>query len=229
MTHYAYKICGLICAYDEERSLKQIISRTDRQVDEVVVVDDGSKDKTFEIADKSGARVLRHAKNLGKGAALRTGFNYFLNSDCDLVVTLDADGQHMPEDIPRFMDKIGDYDFLVGKRSFDAGNSPFSRRLGNYMDSAILSAILGQKVYDPQNGFRMFRRSSLEGNVETNMGSGFPFEIELLIRLLKRGKKAGWVDISTIYDDKIKSHIRPMKHVKDSMKIYCDALRGRIS
>ena len=98
------KTCAIICVYNEEKSIANIVRRSISYIPNLIVVDNGSIDKTAEEAEKTGAIVIRHERNLGKGAALRTGFNYSLQKGFDYTITLDGDGQHLPEEIPRFVE-----------------------------------------------------------------------------------------------------------------------------
>jgi len=219
------KILGLICAYNEQKTIGRIASETAKYVDRVLVVDDGSHDNTRKEAEKSGALVFTHYKNQGKGQALRTGLRYFLENRFDYAITLDADGQHLPSEIPRFIEMIANYDCLIGKRDFSHPSVPASRRLGNRLDSAILSKILGTSVHDPQNGFRMFSKANGIDKILLGNGTkGFTFEIESLIKMIRSGYRIGWVNISTIYEEERKSKINPTKHVFDSMGHYIKCL-----
>jgi glycosyltransferase involved in cell wall biosynthesis len=219
------KTLALICAYNEEATIGKIVTETVKYVNQVIVVDDGSSDRTRTEAQKHGATVLSHFKNSGKGQALKTGLKYFLESPFEGVITLDADGQHLPSEIPRFIESIKDYDFLIGKRDFDDSSVPFSRKLGNNLDSIILSKILKTQVHDPQNGFRMFRKSEGIERILRSVGNrGFTFEIESLIKIIRAGYRIGWVEISTIYEEERKSKIKPFKHVLDSIKLYLKCL-----
>ena len=114
---------ALLPAYDNEETIARVVLLAQRHVDEVVVVDDGSHDMTALIAERIGAKVLRHDRNLGKGAALRTGFDYARQSGADLVVTLDSDGQHDPNDIPNVVDPIlrHEADIVIGEQKILEG------------------------------------------------------------------------------------------------------------
>jgi len=215
------KTCALICAYNEETAIRKVISETKKYVDEIVVVNDGSTDRTGEEALDGGARIMPHAYNKGKGAAMMTGFRYFLGSPYDNIVALDGDGQHLPRDIPLFAEKLDEgYDAAIGHRDFKGDKVPMSRRLGNKLDSKILSYLLKTNLPDPQNGFRMFTKQTIEKFFDDSGKSGFPFEIEMLINMAVEGANIGWVPIATIYDTEIKSHIKPMQHIKDSINTY---------
>lgn len=227
------KTCAIICAHNEQRTIADIASRTKAQpcIDSVIVIDDGSTDETYKEAMKSGAIVLQHDVNKGKGAALRTGFSYSLEKDYGRIATLDADGQHLPEDIQRFAEQLDQrFEIAVGHRNFTSSKYkiPFSRKLGNKIDAAMLSLILGTKVKDPQNGYRMFTHEPLEKVLCDNKNSGFTLEIEMLVKAIREGYNIGWVPIETIYKEEIKSHIRSVKHIKDSVRLYLSTVFGKI-
>ena len=218
--------CALICAYNEEKAIRNIAKSTQRYVNEVVVIDDGSTDETIGEALMGGARIMTHSYNKGKGAAMMTGFEYFLSSSYDNIVALDGDGQHLPKDIPLFEETLNKgYDAVIGHRDFKGDKIPISRKLGNKLDSKILSYILKTNLPDPQNGFRMFTKPTIEKFFNNSKKSGFSFEIEMLINMAVEEANIGWVPIATIYDAEIKSHIKPWQHIKNSINTYKYAKR----
>jgi glycosyltransferase involved in cell wall biosynthesis len=221
--------CAIICAHNEEKTIFDIASRAKKYVDAVLVVDDGSTDNTSREAIISGASVIPHGYNRGKGAALRTGFDFCLSQNYDLIAALDADGQHPPEYLPSFLSRLDFYSAVIGRRNFSVPEVPWMRRLGNRLDSMILSDILGVEIPDPQNGFRAFKKEVLERTLAGCSGnSGFTFEIEMLVRMIRNKENLMWLPIQTIYSPKIKSHQRPLKHIRDSMSLYLSAFMGRI-
>jgi len=210
------KICGLICAYNEQRNIARVVIGSRKYIDDVVVVDDGSRDRTALIALEAGARLLQHRKNLGKGSALKTGFDYFFSKDFDAIVTLDADGQHLPEEIPLLINKLKEgFAAVIAKRDFRSKNVPFTRKAGNLFDSYILSKLLGADIYDAQNGFRAFRRGCLLGLYNSIKDNGFPYEAELVAKMARKNISIGWVDVSTVYSGENESKIKPFKHIVD--------------
>ncbi len=223
------KICGLICAFNEQETVGRIVSAIKKYVNPVIVVDDGSTDRTAMIASQAGALVLQHARNLGKGAALKTGFRYFLKENYDAVVTLDADGQHLPEEIPLLINKLKEgFDAVIAKRDFRSRNVPFTRKAGNLLDSYILSKLTGKDVYDAQNGFRAFRKEVLLRLYNSILTNSFPYEAELVVKLVKNNFKIGWVDITTIYSRELESKIKPFKHTIQSLKTYNRCFWGNV-
>lgn len=216
--------CALICAYNEERVITEVVARARNYVSQVLVVDDGSRDRTYERSILAGAHVLKHPVNLGKGRALRTGISYFKDKEYDAIITLDADGQHLPEEIPLFIDKLNEgFDVVIGKRDFSSKNVPLIRKVSNLTYSHLLSAINHSRIYDPECGFRAFRKEILPMLLFSS-NPGFSYESEILLRLLKRKKRIGWADISTVYIPGRKSRIKPFKHAIDSLKVCLECL-----
>jgi len=224
-------LCALICAYNEEATIADIIQRTKPQVGKVFVLDDGSRDNTYQQAITAGATVISHVKNYGKGQALKTGFHYLENQGYRAVISLDADGQHLPEEIPRFAEALDQYDIVIGRRDFRDPQVPRIRSFSNTLYARLLSRITGKPVYDPECGFRAIRTEALEALDVSCTKKGFSYESESLIKLLRNPLlKIGWVDISTIYIPGRKSKIKPVKHTIDSAKVVlrCLADRARI-
>ncbi|MBW3020475.1 glycosyltransferase family 2 protein, partial [Candidatus Woesearchaeota archaeon] len=189
------RTCALICAYNEEETIARAVGRTACFIP-TYVIDDGSKDKTMENAKRAGAFVYSHETNRGKGDALKTGFEHFFKTNYEAIITLDADLQHPPEYIPQFIEKLDqNYDAVIGKRDFSTISVPLSRKIGNRLDSKILSKLLGQEIPDPQNGFRAFKKETLEKIIPNLTNSGFPYELELLIKMTKERYKIGWQEI----------------------------------
>lgn len=154
------KVGIVIPAYNEEKTIAGVINRV-KKFGDVIVVDDCSIDATSEVAKKSGASVIRHAKNHGLGGALRTGFQQAMAKNYDAVVTLDADGQHNPEDVPKFIAKINEgYDFVLGKRSLK--KYPFVKKFGNFFLNRLTNLISGTSLHDTESGFRAIRADALK-------------------------------------------------------------------
>ncbi len=151
---------AIIPAYNEEKTVGKIVRRTKRHVDRVVVVDDASRDKTAAAAKEAGATVIRHKNNAGLGSSIRTGIAFALKQKADVILTLDADGQHDPEDIPRFSEKISEgYDFVLGERDLRA--YPFRKKLGNFFLTNATNFVSGTSLKDTESGFRAFSRAAL--------------------------------------------------------------------
>jgi glycosyltransferase involved in cell wall biosynthesis len=178
---------------------------------DVVVVDDGSTDATSEAAGKAGAHVLRHEENLGKGAALKTGFEYAVARGYDAVITMDGDGQHDPSAIPDFIDAIErtGADIIVGTRMHAVGEMPRLRVWTNRTTSRIVSFLARQRIPDSQSGYRMIRTKVLRDVVKAFVTTRYDTESELLIRAARRGYRTAAVGIRSIYRGTV-SHINPV-------------------
>ncbi len=177
---------------------------------DVVVVDDGSTDATSEAASRAGAVVLAHDVNLGKGAALRTGFEYAVENDYDAVVTMDGDGQHDPGAIPDFLDALENSgaDIVIGTRMHAVGDMPGLRVWTNRTTSRVVSALSRQNIPDSQSGYRLIRVRVLRDIAGALVTTRYDTESELLIRAARRGYRISSVAIESIYTGTV-SHINP--------------------
>jgi glycosyltransferase involved in cell wall biosynthesis len=171
------KIFACIPALNEEQTIGMIISQTMKFVDKVFVCDDGSTDLTAELSVSLGAHVIRHSKNIGKGAALKSLFRAVESLNPDIVVVIDGDGQHTPNEIPKIIEPIinGEADLVIGSRFLgeSISNLPLYRRFG----LLVISGLVRSGVKDSQSGLRAFSRKALEvvANTESN---GFGVETE---------------------------------------------------
>jgi glycosyltransferase involved in cell wall biosynthesis len=202
-------IIAVIPAFNEARHITTVVQQA-RQYLPVLVVDDGSADRTAELAQSAGATVVRQQPNQGKGAALVNGFHYALAQGCDAVVMLDADGQHDPNEIPAFLQayqKDND-DLIIGQRNFRF--MPRLRRTTNTFGTWVFSWAIGRHIPDNQSGYRLLSRRMMEtmlASRETN----FEFEVEMIVVCVRNSFQLSWVPIRTIYADE-HSHIRPLRH-----------------
>jgi glycosyltransferase involved in cell wall biosynthesis len=209
------KILALIPAYNEEERIGKVVKKTLKYCD-VIVIDDGSMDDTGKRAEEKGAFVIKHEKNRGKGDALITGFNYALKNNYDIIITLDADGQHDPSEIPNFLKKIDKYDIIIGARNFK--EMPFPRRISNTITTFLLSLRTHQKIGDSQSGYRLIKTDALRGlDFKTER---FILESELLVRAKCR---IGNVRIKTIYAGE-KSHINNLRDTTKFIKFLIQSL-----
>jgi len=177
----------IVPAFNEELTVGSIVALASKYGD-VLVIDDGSKDRTAEIAKRIGARVLRHTRNIGKGAALVNGFKHALQNGYDVVVCIDADGQHDPDEIPRLLEPInrGKADIVIGSRYLSNSKVPFYRRMGLILINFIMRLIApGTKVRDTQSGLRAFKVSILRDLEVSSLG--YETESEILIKALEKG------------------------------------------
>jgi len=212
----------LIPAYNEADHISAVVKTASRFLP-VLVVDDGSQDETVLLAEAAGATVLRQIPNQGKGAALRRGFQYSIEHDAPAVITLDADGQHDPEEIPLFMEKFAQQgcDLIIGERDFH--KMPFTRKVANSLGKKVISWALSRDVPDNQSGYRLISKRLMQRMLSSSE-SGFEFEVEMVAEAIARGYIIAGVPIRTIYADE-KSHIRPLQHIKNFFGIALKARR----
>lgn len=175
-------IVAVIPAYNEEKSIAKIVLRTRQKVDRVIVVDDGSTDATPEIGEALGATVIRHRKNLGYGAAMRTAFEAARQLNATTMVILDADGQHDPKEIPLLLKKIEeDFDIVIGSRLNGKAKIPRYRRYGiSILNFAMRRAHVN--VTDSQSGYRAYSRKALDQIHPTEDGMSAGVQILLQAR-----------------------------------------------
>ncbi|MEI2688323.1 MAG: glycosyltransferase family 2 protein [Anaerolineae bacterium] len=207
---------ALIPAYNEASRVAPVITAAQAHAP-VLVVDDGSRDDTAAVAAAAGATVLRHTPNQGKGAALRTGLRWALDQGYDAVVTLDADGQHDPAELPALLAAFQavQADLLIGSRDFS--QMPFTRRVANTLGRWSFSWALGQPVQDNQSGYRVLSRRMAEAVLDSQE-QGFEFEVEMIVTCVQRGYTLAWAPIRTIYGDQ-GSHIDPWTHARNWLRI----------
>ena len=202
----------IIPAYNEELTIGSVVALAKKYGD-VLVVDDGSSDKTSEIARESGAVVIKHEVNRGKGKALRTGFEYALSKDYDLVVTIDADGQHNPDEIPLLLEPLvkDEADLVIGSRYLNGSKEriPSYRRFGLWVLNKSTKIASNIEV-DSQSGFRAMNRKALEGlNLNSN---GYSVETDMVVKAKERGVRIVEVPISVRYDVPNKHKKHPLRH-----------------
>ncbi len=227
------KIAILIPAYNEEKHIKDVILQCLKYNMDIIIVDDGSQDKTKEIIKKISDEIenrqnkqntqkiilLEHLTNKGKGEALKTGFNYAIEKNYKGVITIDGDGQHKVSEIQDFLNEIKstDPDIIVGSRFKNVKGMPFIRLATNFLTSWIISLIAGKKINDVQSGFRYIGKKPLANiKLETK---NFDTEPEILL-------KAGWlkykiknIPITTIYHKNFVSHINPLRDAFKFLKL----------
>jgi len=216
----------LIPAYNEEGRIGDVVTHARPYADRVVVVDDSSCDGTSAAAAAAGATVLRHEVNRGKGAALRTGLAYIRQQGGGIIVCLDADGQHDPAEIPKFVaaHRRTGLPVLIGNRMADPTGMPWIRRCTNRFMSALLSREMNQYVPDTQCGYRLFGRDVLP--LLDGRDDRFAADSETLLQLAGRGVRIGSVRIHTIYRDEL-SKIRPVRDALRFFRMWRDWRRGR--
>ncbi len=194
------KIVALLPSYNEEVALGSVILRTKKYVDNIIVIDDGSYDKTSEISKLAGAKVIKHETNLGKGAALKTGFE--ASKDYDIIVTIDSDAQHNPDEIPKLIKPLinNDADIVNGSRYINGTdkNTPSYRRVGQKVLDTATNMSTGLKLTDSQSGFRAFSKKTF--NCFQFKDTGFGVESEMLSDAAEHGFRITEVEIGVRYD-----------------------------
>jgi glycosyltransferase involved in cell wall biosynthesis len=210
LAHIRSQTAAVIPAYQDEKHIGDIVRRTRERLDHVIVIDDGSSDQTAQRAREAGAEVIVHDENRGKGEALKTGLGHLLDREVTWVSLLDSDGQHLPEEIDRFMAAAAAAtrpSFFIGNRMNDLAGMPFVRRIVNRYMSRRISRVCGQEIPDTQCGFRMLDRQL----IPELLGGGhrFDYETEVLIIAGRKGYRIESVPITTVYTDQV-SKIHPM-------------------
>lgn len=204
-------ICILIPAFNAGDTIGRVIKGCKIYVEDVIVVDDGSRDNTSIISEAEGAIVLKHERNMGKGMALRTGFAYAISKGYEGVITMDADGQHNPDDILRFIEafKNDSGDIIIGSRLWDRGAIPIYRYIPNMIGVVFISKAVGLSIQDTQSGYRLYRKNVLKRiRLET---TGFERETEILIKAGRMGFRINSVPVKAIYPEDYKTHFRPLR------------------
>jgi len=208
---------AVIPAYHDEKHIGDIVRRTGQQLDHVLVIDDGSNDGTAQRARDAGAEVIVHSQNRGKGEAIKTGLRQCLAREVTWLILLDSDGQHLPEEIERFLSAAASATraaFFIGNRMNDVARMPFVRRLVNRYMSRRISRVCRQKIPDTQCGFRMLDRQL----IPELLGGGhrFDYDTEVLIIASRKGYRIESVPITTVYSDQV-SKIHP---VRDAIRFF---------
>ena len=208
------KVVVGIPALNEERSIGKVVVRAVRHADEVVVVDDGSTDDTALIAKGLGAVVLKHEKNLGKGAALRDCFQYAKNSGADVLVTIDGDGQNDAAGIPILVDALtsNHADIAIGSRLTKPTGMPRYRWMGGRMLDHATGIKVGGKLVDSQSGFRAYSRRAIETLTASEFGMSV--DSEIIKKAEAAGMKIALVPVSVSYSGKT-STSNPLLHWLD--------------
>jgi glycosyltransferase involved in cell wall biosynthesis len=203
-------IAVIIPAFNAGLTIETLIQKISGFISlkDIVVIDDGSVDQTYNLSKRTGVVVLRHERNKGKGEALKSGFDFAMKKRYHAFITLDADLQHDPESIPHFVRMAeGPAGILVGTRRRNLQIMPFARWLTNNLTSVIVSVLSGQSIRDSQSGYRLITAQVLKRvRLESRR---YDLESEVLIKAARRGFKVGEVPIPTIYGSQ-KSFINPL-------------------
>ena len=214
----AMNVAALIPAYREERFIADVVRRARQHVSWVLVIDDGSDDGTAEAAQAAGAEVIIHPENAGKGNALQTGLRDLVVRGFEYIMILDADGQHLPEEIPRFLEAATSRGtkLIVGNRMHHTREMPWNRRWTNRFMSSQISLLCGQRVPDTQCGFRLIHRDLVPRLLGNRRTGHFQYETEMLVLTSWSGQNIGAVPVSTVYGEETSS-IHP---VQDALRFF---------
>ena len=201
-------ICAIIPSYNVEGTISEVIQGVSQYIDKknIIIIDDGSTDGTLEIAERTGVVVLKNTSNKGKGFSLKKGYHCAIKKDYQAVICLDADLQHDPHDIPKFLNSFENTnaDLILGSRMDDLSTMPWDRQFSNQTTSLIISLLTGQRVRDSQSGYRLIKTDVLQ-KIKL-ISNKYETESELLVKALKSKFKIAHVPIKTIYNDQ-PSHI----------------------
>jgi len=207
----------IIPAYNEEKTIRDIVKRALKQCDKVVVVDDGSSDGTIAELANLPIDLIKHKKNQGKASSLWDGFQFALKNKIDFIITLDGDAQHAPEDIGLLINDRIKYKnhIIIGARLADKGSIPAKRYYANKIANFWIAWASGYPISDSQSGFRLYPVNLFDSlKISTSKNSSFVFESEVIIKAAKVGIYSHPVTISAIYrDDARPSHFQGVRDI----------------
>jgi glycosyltransferase involved in cell wall biosynthesis len=204
------RVALIVPCFNAQPYIAELTSRAAHYIarQDMFCVNDGSKDGTLHAIRDAGVRLLSHDVNRGKGQALQTAFGVVVDEGYDGAVAMDADLQHLPEEIPRFLDKALGYDVIVGARNYDLHNMPLDRWMTNKVTSHVVSALAGTPITDSQSGFRFLSRDAMDRVPLAT--ANYDMESEQLIRAGRMGMRIGEVPITTVYRGEA-SYIKPWR------------------
>ena len=210
-------ICVVIPIYNEIDFLDELLQRVYPYSSTIICVDDGSIDGSKELLEPNDKIILlSNGKNRGKGFSLKVGLMKALEYNCDIIITIDADLQHLPEQIPEFAEAISDFEVVVGNRLSSLKGMPFHRIISNKLTSWLLSKRIGIRILDSQSGYRAFKKDIIKSILPFE--TGFEAETEMLINASLNNKSIGYVNIPIIYNDN-KSKMRPFQAIIGFLRV----------
>ncbi|MDP7116108.1 MAG: glycosyltransferase family 2 protein [Candidatus Woesearchaeota archaeon] len=214
------KVFAVIPAMNESRNIGNVIKAVRKHVKNIVVIDDGSSDDTYDVAKAKHVAVLKHIINLGKGAALKTGCEFAIKNNATHMIFIDADMQHDPEEIPNFLKALKKYDMVFGYRKMTK-SMPFILRFGNWCINRSTKYLYGLEIYDTTCGYRAITAKAYKKiRWET---TGYFVEAEMIANVGKEKISYTQIPIKTIYSDKYKGTT-----VLDGVKIVINMLMWRL-
>ena len=224
-------IAAVIPAFNEAGTIRDVAERTLSQIPWVVVVDDGSTDGTGAALDGLPVTVLRNASNCGKAASLARAMAHVLGEGAEAVITLDGDGQHRPEDIPRLLAARGRHldAIIIGSRLHEGRNMPRDRYIANRFANFWIAWAAGQPIADSQSGFRVYPAALLRGlSLRCDRAASFVYESEILIEAGRRGVKVVAVPVPAIYEARgRRSHFKPVLDIARIVRMVAWKLLAR--
>ncbi|MFH1317259.1 MAG: glycosyltransferase family 2 protein [Candidatus Woesearchaeota archaeon] len=192
------KVYAVIAAYNEEKYIGSVIKNIKKHLDNVIVVDDGSRDETNNIAKENKAIVLRHPINIGKGAAIKTGCDFVLNKGGEIMILIDADGQHDPKEIPNFLESLKNNDIVFGFRKFNK-DMPLMMKIGNNIINTATRFLYNIDLFDSQSGYRAYNADAYR-KIRWD-ANDYSMESEMIANLGKTRLRYTQIPIQTIYSD----------------------------
>ena len=209
------KFAIVIPAYNEEATILGVVKQALNECKNIIVVDDGSVDKTISELQGLPIALIKHETNKGKAASLWDGFMAALEMDIDSIITLDGDGQHAPSDVQLLLKKASEYpnDIIIGARLADKSAIPAKRYYANKFANFWLAWAAGYPIQDSQSGFRIYPKALFD-NLKISTKHGFVFESEILIKAAQKGIYSHPVKIPAVYKKNTRpSHFRGVQDI----------------
>ena len=204
------KVIAAMPAYNEARYIGSLVLQARQYADEVIVVDDGSRDETTQVAKLAGATVIKHEQNRGKGAAIQSILAEAIRRNANTLVLLDADAQHDPREIPTLLKGISQgFDLVIGSRTIKQSDIPLYRHVGQKVLSYATRILSSGKISDTESGFRALSRKAIS-QLQLRE-TGFAVEAEMISDAIRKGLKVTEVPITVIYTND-GSTLNPIRH-----------------